>query len=116
VLLDQRTVAGAGNIYVDEALWRARVHPQRPAGSLEPDEVRSLHAGLRAVLRTGLARQGATLRDYRDPRGAAGSMQDEFNVYGRGGEPCPRCAVPIARLRIGGRSAWFCPSCQQAPG
>jgi formamidopyrimidine-DNA glycosylase len=115
-LLDQRTVAGIGNIYADEALWRAQVHPLRPAGDLTEPEVRALHLALRAVLRTGLARQGATLRDYRDPEGRIGSMQDEFQVYGRGGEPCRRCRAPIARLRIAGRSSWFCPSCQPAPG
>ena len=116
VLLDQRTVAGVGNIYADEALWRARMHPLRPAGEPREPEVRALHRALRAVLRTGLARQGATLRDYRDPEGRTGSMQDEFQVYGRGGEPCRRCRAPIARLRIAGRSSWYCPSCQPAPG
>jgi formamidopyrimidine-DNA glycosylase len=115
VILDQRTVAGAGNIYADEALWRARIHPLRPACSLDAAEVARLHRGLRAALRMGLARQGATLRDYRDPNGAEGAMQDEFNVYGRRGEPCSRCRAPIERLVIGGRSSWFCPSCQTAP-
>jgi len=111
-LLDQRTLAGLGNIYVDEALWRARLNPLRPAGSLDRAELRRLQRAIRAALEHGLARQGSTLRDYRLPDGSGGSMQDEFRVYGRGGEPCDRCGTPIARTRIAGRSSWFCPLCQ----
>jgi formamidopyrimidine-DNA glycosylase len=111
-LLDQRTLAGMGNIYVDEALWRARLHPLRPAGSLDEDELRRLHRGIRAALARGIARQGSTLRDYRLPDGAAGGMQDEFKVYGRAGEPCPRCRTPIERTRVSGRGTWYCPHCQ----
>jgi formamidopyrimidine-DNA glycosylase len=111
-LLDQRTVAGLGNIYVDEALWRARLHPLRPAGELRPEDVRALHRGIRAALRMGIARQGATLRDYAQPDGRRGAMQDEFKVYGREGEPCDRCGTPIAKTRAGGRGTWYCPSCQ----
>jgi len=113
-LLDQRTLAGLGNIYVDEALWRARINPLRPAGSLDPGEVRRLHRGIRAALEHGLARQGSTLRDYRLPDGSSGSAQDEFHVYGRGGEPCDGCGTPIAKTTIAGRSSWFCPDCQPA--
>jgi formamidopyrimidine-DNA glycosylase len=111
-LLDQRTLAGLGNIYVDEALWRARLNPLRPAGGLDRAELRRLQRGIRAALEHGLARQGSTLRDYRLPDGSGGSMQDEFRVYGRGGEPCDRCGTPISRTRIAGRSSWFCPTCQ----
>jgi formamidopyrimidine-DNA glycosylase len=111
-LLDQRTLAGLGNIYVDEALWRARLHPLRPANSLDADEVRALHRGIRAALRMGIARQGATLRDYAQPDGSRGSMQHEFKVYGREGEPCDRCGTPIAKTRAGGRGTWYCPTCQ----
>jgi formamidopyrimidine-DNA glycosylase len=111
-LLDQRTVAGLGNIYVDEALWRARLHPLRPAGELCADDVRALHRGIRAALRLGIARQGATLRDYAQPDGRRGAMQDEFKVYGRAGEPCDRCGTPIEKTRAGGRGTWYCPSCQ----
>ena len=113
-LLDQRTLAGMGNIYVDEALWRARIHPLRPAESLDRNELRRLHRGIRAALAHGIARQGSTLRNYALPDGAAGSMQDEFRVYGRGGEPCDRCGTPIAKTRVAGRGTWFCPSCQPA--
>jgi formamidopyrimidine-DNA glycosylase len=111
-LLDQRTVAGLGNIYVDEALWLARLHPLRAAGTATPEEVRAVHRGVRRALQTGIARQGATLRDYRTPDGGSGSMQDEFKVYGRAGEPCPRCGTPIEKTRAGGRGTWYCPACQ----
>jgi formamidopyrimidine-DNA glycosylase len=113
VLLDQRVVAGLGNIYADEALWRARVSPLRPANELESDEVGRVHRAIRAALRAGIERQGSTLRDYSTPDGAAGSMQDEFRVYGRDGAPCPRCGSTIAKARVGGRGTWFCPRCQR---
>jgi formamidopyrimidine-DNA glycosylase len=113
VLLDQRTLAGLGNIYVDEALWRAQIHPLTPANDVPPDALPVLRRGIRAALRAGIARQGATLRDYRRPDGARGRMQDEFKVYGREGEPCPRCGTPIEKLRIAGRGSWYCPSCQR---
>jgi formamidopyrimidine-DNA glycosylase len=112
-LLDQRTLAGLGNIYVDEALWRARIHPLRPARELQPDEIRALRDGIKKALDAGIRRQGATLRDYRQPDGRAGSMQKEFKVYGRGGEPCDRCGTPIEKTRIAGRGTWFCPTCQR---
>ena len=111
-LLDQRTVAGLGNIYADEALWRARVNPRTPAGELRPAELRRLPRAIREALRQGVARQGATLRDYRRPDGEEGGMQHEFRVYGREGEPCDRCGTPIAKTRVGGRGTWFCPRCQ----
>ena len=101
-LLDQRAAAGVGNIYADEALWRARIHPLRPAGSLNREEVAALRSGIREALKMGIARQGATLRDYR--------------VYGRAGEPCFRCGTPIEKIRAGGRGTWFCPSCQPRSG
>ncbi len=112
VLLDQRTLAGMGNIYADEALWRARLHPLRPARDLDLDELRRLHRGIRQALAAGIRRQGATLRDYATPDGAAGGMQHEFKVYGRTGEPCDRCGTPIEKTRAGGRGTWFCPACQ----
>jgi formamidopyrimidine-DNA glycosylase len=112
-LLDQRTLAGVGNIYADEALWRARIDPRRPGGELDNAEVRALHRGIRRALEAGIARQGATLRNYRTPDGASGRMQHEFKVYGRTGEPCPRCRAPIEKTRLGGRGTWFCPNCQR---
>jgi formamidopyrimidine-DNA glycosylase len=113
-LLDQRTVAGIGNIYADEALWRARLNPLRAASGLDRPELRRLHRGIRAALEQGLARQGSTLRDYRLPDGSGGSMQDEFRVYGRRDEPCDRCGTLIARTQVAGRTTWFCPTCQPA--
>jgi formamidopyrimidine-DNA glycosylase len=112
-LLDQRTVAGLGNIYVDEALWRASIHPLRPAETLAPDEIARLTRGIKEALRTGIARQGASLRDYSTPDGRRGRMQDRFRVYGRAGRPCPRCGTPIDKIRAGGRGTWYCPSCQR---
>ncbi len=115
-LLDQRTVAGLGNIYADEALWRARIHPRRAAQSLTSEEIRTLRSQIRRTLVLGIARQGATLRDYALPDGAAGTMQDRFKVYGRTGEPCPRCGTPIDKIRVAGRGTWYCPYCQPPPG
>jgi formamidopyrimidine-DNA glycosylase len=112
-ILDQRRLAGVGNIYADEALWRARIHPLRPAGELDEAELRALHRGVRAALRAGIARQGATLRDYRVPDGGSGAMQDAFKVYGREREPCDRCGTPIEKIRSAGRGTWYCPSCQR---
>jgi formamidopyrimidine-DNA glycosylase len=115
VLLDQRRIAGIGNIYADEALWRARIHPLRPAGELYGDEVARVHRAVRAALRRGVELNGSTLRDYVAPDGAAGAMQREFHVYGRLGEPCDRCGRPIERIVVSGRGTWLCPHCQPAP-
>jgi formamidopyrimidine-DNA glycosylase len=115
VLLDQRVVAGLGNIYADEALWRARLNPLRRADGLDEEEVARLRRAIRAALRTGIERQGSTLSTYATPRGEPGSMQKEFRVYGRDGLPCPRCRTPIAKTRVGGRGTWFCPACQPLP-
>jgi formamidopyrimidine-DNA glycosylase len=112
-LLDQRRLAGVGNIYADEALWRARIHPLRPAGELSPAEIAALHRAIRAALKAGIARQGATLSTYRTPDGNRGQMQEEFRVYGREGEPCERCGTPIEKIRTAGRGTWYCPSCQR---
>ncbi len=114
-LLDQRTVAGIGNIYADEALWWARIHPLREARDLGAEEVRALHRAVRKALELGIARQGSTLREYRLPDGSAGRMQEEFKVYGRAGEPCPRCGTPIEKIRLAGRGTWYCPRCQEPP-
>ena len=115
-LLDQRTLAGLGNIYVDEALWRAKLHPTRPAGSLGKPALVRLHDAIRKTLETGIARQGSTLRDYALPDGESGSMQAEFRVYGREGKPCERCGTAISKTRIAARGTWFCPRCQRRPG
>jgi formamidopyrimidine-DNA glycosylase len=116
VLLDQRTLAGMGNIYVDEALWRARIHPLRVASELDDEEVTRLTRGVKGALRAGIARQGATLRDYAGPDGRRGRMQTAFKVYGRAGEPCDRCGARIAKARVAGRGTWFCSRCQRPAG
>ena len=108
-ILDQRTVAGLGNIYADEALWHAGIHPLRPAGGLSEDDVAALRRGIRTALRRGIRRQGA---DLGDGTYAGGRMQHEFRVYGRLGEPCDRCGTPIEKTRAGGRGTSFCPACQ----
>jgi formamidopyrimidine-DNA glycosylase len=108
-ILDQRTVAGLGNIYADESLWHARVHPLRPAGELSAEEVARLRQGIRQALRFGIRRKGA---DLGDGTYAGGRMQHEFRVYGRAGEPCDRCGTPIEKTRAGGRGTWYCPGCQ----
>jgi formamidopyrimidine-DNA glycosylase len=114
-LLDQRTLAGLGNIYVDEALWYARLNPLRPGGSLDRDELRRLHRAIRKALELGIARQGSTLSTYRLPDGSTGSMQEEFKAYGRTDEPCDRCGTVLEKTRVGGRSTWYCPHCQPSP-
>jgi formamidopyrimidine-DNA glycosylase len=112
VLLDQRVVAGLGNIYADEALWRARLSPLRPANEISEAEVARLTRAVRAALRTGIERQGSTLSTYAKPDGSSGAMQEEFRVYGRDGQPCPRCRATISKTRVGGRGTWYCPRCQ----
>jgi formamidopyrimidine-DNA glycosylase len=112
-LLDQRTVAGLGNIYVDEALWRAELHPLRPAGTLDADELARLTRAIKAALKAGVTQQGASLRDYSTPDGGRGRMQDRFRVYGRAGRPCTRCGTLIDKIRVGGRGTWYCPGCQR---
>ena len=112
LLLDQRVVAGIGNIYADEALWQARIHPLQPGSSLSRDSSAALATAVRGALRKGIVRQGATLRDYQAPDGSPGGMQDDFRVSGRRGEPCPRCGAMIVRIVVGGRGTHFCPVCQ----
>ena len=114
-LLDQRTLAGLGNIYVDVALWYARLNPLRPAGSLDRNELQRLHRAIRKALELGIARQGSTLSDYRLPDGSEGAMQSEFRAYGRTDEPCDRCGTLFAKTRVGGRGTWYCPACQPLP-
>jgi formamidopyrimidine-DNA glycosylase len=112
VLLDQRVVAGLGNIYVCEALWRARVSPLRLARDVTAAEAEALAAAVRAVLLDAIEAGGSSLRDYRRADGELGYFQHSFAVYGREGAPCPRCATPVARAVQSGRSSFFCPRCQ----
>jgi formamidopyrimidine-DNA glycosylase len=114
-LLDQRRVAGVGNIYADEALFRARIHPLRPAGRLRRAEVERLHAGIVEALQAGIARQGASIDNYRDADGERGSMQEEFLIHLREGEPCVRCGRPVVKTVAAGRGTYICRRCQPAP-
>jgi formamidopyrimidine-DNA glycosylase len=111
-LIDQRGVAGVGNIYADEALFRARLHPLSPAGSMRAEHHAALHLGVVEALRAGIDGGGASIDDYRDARGGRGAMQEEFLVHTREGKPCLRCGAEIRRIVVGGRSTYYCPSCQ----
>jgi formamidopyrimidine-DNA glycosylase len=112
LLLDQSLIAGIGNIYADEALWLARLHPLRPANTLSEAEISALHAGIVAALDQGVARRGTTLVNYRDANGEGGENQHHLNAYGRTGDPCPRCGTPLERITVAQRSTHFCPTCQ----
>lgn len=112
VLLDQTVVAGLGNIYADEALFLAGIHPLRPAAGLAADEIAHLHEAIRLVLHEAIGNRGTTLRDYRPPYGRIGQHQDYLRVYRRTDQPCPTCGMPIRRIRVGQRSTHFCPRCQ----
>lgn len=112
LLIDQRRIAGIGNIYANEALFAARIHPAQRAASLAPGEVRRLHRAIRRILARAVEARGTTIRDYRDPGAAAGGFAPRLRVYGREGSPCPRCRCTIQRLVLAGRSAFLCPRCQ----
>lgn len=114
-LLDQRRIAGVGNIYACEACFRAGVHPARPARSLGRAEATALHAAVVAVLSEAIAAGGTTIRDYRNAEGEPGTFVRRLEVYGREGEPCMRCDTPVVRSVFGNRSAFWCPSCQSEP-
>lgn len=112
-LLDQKVIAGLGNIYVDESLFDSRILPTRPAGSLTGDECRALLRSIQAILRKAIAKKGSSIRDYRDADGNSGSFQKGFFVYGRGGKECKICGNTLERIKLGGRSTVYCSHCQQ---
>ena len=112
-LLEQTLVVGLGNIYVDEALWRARIHPARPASSLKPAEVKRLREQIIEVLQLGIEKRGSTIRTYRNALGEDGTMQDFLQVYGKTGQPCARCGSSIEKIKLGGRGTHLCPHCQK---
>jgi formamidopyrimidine-DNA glycosylase len=115
LLLDQAFLAGIGNLYADEALWEARVHPLRSADSLSKVEMRRLATAIKQVLLRGIERNGTSFSaTYRDVDDRPGENQSFLNAYGRESEPCPRCGRPISRILIGARSSHFCPKCQKA--
>jgi formamidopyrimidine-DNA glycosylase len=114
-LLTQERVAGVGNIYADEALFRAKIHPQRPVGTLKRAQIEELRAAVVRVLEDGIDAKGASIDDFRNPDGAKGSFQDRFLVHLREGEPCIRCGSAIRKMRAAGRGTYVCPNCQRAP-
>ena len=112
-LLDQSVIAGVGNIYASEALWRVRLRPSRRTGQLRPADANALARAVRAVLEHALDKGGTSLRDFVDASGVEGDNYDYLKVYGREGEPCPRCGTPIAKTRVAGRGTSYCPACQR---
>lgn len=115
ILLDQRLIAGLGNIYVCEALYRAGIHPETPGGAVTRRQLDRLLPAIPAVLEEAIAAGGSTLRDHAAPDGTLGYFQKDFAVYGREGEACTTCAASVARIVQSGRSSFFCPSCQTLP-
>ncbi len=113
LLLDQTFIAGLGNIYTDEVLHRARINPERLATTLTPREIARLYHSIRDVLSEGIENRGTTVRDFADGDGRPGGYQEMLRVYSREGEPCPQCGKTIVRKKVGGRSSYFCPSCQK---
>jgi len=113
LLLDQTFIAGLGNIYADEALHRARIHPKKLACNLDARETSKLYITIREVLQEGIDNRGTTFRDYVDGDGQCGSNQDLLQIYNREGQPCFRCKTAVIKIKIGGRSSYFCPYCQK---
>ena len=115
-LLDQTLIAGLGNIYVDESLFAAGIHPLLPANRLTGPQTARLNRAIKRILRKAINHRGSTLRDYRDANGDAGGFQLQHKVYDRAGKPCRACKTPIVRIVLGGRSTHFCPECQAKTG
>lgn len=114
LLLDQRVVAGVGNIYADESLFEAKLHPARLASALDAAEADRLRKAVAVVLKRAIERRGSSIRNYVGGSGLKGSYQEEFRAYGCTGAPCRRCRTPIVRIRLAGRSTHFCPTCQRS--
>jgi len=115
LLLDQRVIAGLGNIYVDESLHRAGIHPLTPAGDIPRPASRLLHAAMRRILPKAIVCRGSSVSDYRDSNNRPGTFQRHHLVYQRTGEPCVTCSEPIAYIRVSGRGTHLCPACQRPP-
>lgn len=106
-------MAGLGNIYVDEVLWAAKVHPETPARELSKAAMKRVHDQTIAILQLGIEKGGSTIRTYRNALGEDGTMQNYLKVYGKTGQPCPRCASTIEKIKLGGRGTHLCPHCQK---
>jgi formamidopyrimidine-DNA glycosylase len=114
-VLDQRRIAGVGNIYADEALFRAGIHPLRPAGRLTRAQLERLRAAIEQALQAGIDAKGASIDDFRHVDGARGSFQDRFLIHRRAGQPCQRCGATVRKLFVGGRGTYVCERCQRRP-
>lgn len=113
LLLNQKVVAGLGNIYVDEVLWLAKIHPEQPANTLSSQRVRKLREAIIVVIEKAKAAGGTTIRTYLNALGEAGHFQQELQVYGQTGKPCPRCGTPIIKIKVAQRGTHLCPHCQK---
>lgn len=113
LLLDQSLIAGIGNIYADEALFRAGIHPLRQAADVTAEEAARLAPAIKETLRTAISLEGSSIDTYRTASGAKGRFQDTFHVHRRAGEPCPRCGCTVEKIKVGGRGTYFCPGCQK---
>jgi formamidopyrimidine-DNA glycosylase len=113
LLLDQSVISGLGNIYVDESLFQAAIHPMARVKALSPSKLKNLHRVIKKILNRAIQEQGSTLKDYRRPDGSIGGFQNFHQVYGRNGLPCPHCRKPIQKIRVAGRGTHLCSSCQK---
>jgi formamidopyrimidine-DNA glycosylase len=114
-VLDQRRIAGVGNIYADEALFRARIHPLRPAGRLRRAQLERLREGIEVALQAGIDAKGASIDDFRHIDGARGAFQNQFLIHRRAGDPCLRCGARVTKLVVAGRGTYVCERCQRRP-
>jgi len=115
LLLDQRVLRGVGNIYADESLWKARIHPKRLGARLRKEQVKELYRALQGILERAIVMRGSSIADFLDAEGQPGEYQRHHRAYGREGKPCFRCKTRIQRVIVTGRSSYFCPQCQKAP-
>jgi len=115
LLLDQQVLRGVGNIYADESLWKAKIHPAQLGARIPSDRLNALYRALQGILEKAIALRGSTIADFMDADGAAGEYQLHHRVYGREGKACPRCRTTIRRIQVAGRSSYFCPECQRRP-
>jgi len=115
LLLDQSVLRGVGNIYADESLWKARIHPAHLGTRLKPAQTATLHRALQGILNKAIVMRGSSISDFLDAEGLPGEYQRHHRVYGREGQPCFRCKTLVRRVIVAGRSSYFCPNCQKAP-
>jgi formamidopyrimidine-DNA glycosylase len=115
LLLDQRVLRGVGNIYADESLWKAKIHPKRLGARLRKEQVKALYRALQGILKRAIAMRGSSIADFLDAEGQPGEYQQHHRAYGREGKPCFRCRARIKRVMVAGRSSYFCPWCQKSP-